>query len=98
MWPKHVANFVCVSAQAQACGFSRVALLIQHAMRMNHIACGVSDSTMFFGFISETARFSREKNVTDYKMCDFLYKFIWNISRSMKHSARYYYKRENVFM
>jgi hypothetical protein len=50
----------CVGAQAQACAFARVALLVQHAPCMLHIACGLSGSTMFFDLVSQTTGFSEK--------------------------------------
>ena len=44
-----------------------VALGIQHAMRMHHIACGLPRSTTFFHFILYTTRFS--KTVFEHKLC-----------------------------
>jgi hypothetical protein len=47
-----------------------VALGIQQAMGMRRIViCDLSDSTMFFHIISQTARFSRGKNIIEYEMC-----------------------------
>ena len=38
---------VGVGTRARACAFVRVALLIQHATRMRHMACGISSSIIF---------------------------------------------------
>ena len=51
-----------------------LALGIQHAVRMRYIfICGLPGSTIFFHIVSQTTRFSKEKNIES--MCfDFLYK------------------------
>jgi hypothetical protein len=61
----------CCSGKAQSitqsvCVFE--ALVIQHAMRMRHIAiCGLPRSTVFLHILPQTAQFS--KNIIEHKMC-----------------------------
>jgi hypothetical protein len=59
-------NLVCVF----------VALGIQRAMRMRHVAiCGLADSTVLFHIIPKSVQFSRKKLTGTQKVCfDFLYK------------------------
>ena len=54
-----------------------VALVIQHAMRMRHIAiCGLSRSTIFSPHYLINGRILGKNKVIEHKMCfDFLYKF-----------------------
>jgi hypothetical protein len=67
---------VGVGAEALVCACARVALLIQHATRMRHIAIwGLSGSTSFFDIISATARFSGKG--AEHKMCVFS---LYNVS------------------
>ena len=72
-----------------------VALVIQHAMRMHHIAiCGLPRCTIFSHIISQTARILGGKNLLNTK-CVFWFSLqicIWNISHSNKNPARYYHK------
>jgi hypothetical protein len=50
-----------VSAQTLLCAFARVALLIQHATRMRHIACDIFGFAIFFDIVSSTERFSEKR-------------------------------------
>jgi hypothetical protein len=66
---------VGVGARAWACVIVRVALLILHATRMRHIACGFSGgTTFFFDVISSTTRPSGQKFVNVKCVFYFLYK------------------------
>ena len=59
-----------------------VASVIQNAKRIRHIViCSLSDWTLFFQVISQTARFSGEKNKTlNINLCfDLIYKFFLKI-------------------
>jgi hypothetical protein len=53
--------YVSVGAQARACSFGRVALIVQLSTRGRHIICDLPRSTTFFGIISQMARFSGKK-------------------------------------
>jgi hypothetical protein len=57
------------------CEFVFVALGIQHALRMCHIAIwGVSVPTVFLYVILETARFSKKrKEVVEHEMCVLIF-------------------------
>ena len=51
---------------------ARLVLFIQHANRMRHIVCDLSDSTMFCDFISNDMVFGEK--VAEHKVCfDFIY-------------------------
>jgi hypothetical protein len=66
-----------------------VALGIQREMHVRHVAiCGLSDCSIFFHIISQTARFST--NVIEYKMCVLIFytTFVCNISRCKNNWAR----------
>ena len=43
------------------------------------------------------AIFENNKHWTQYVCCDFLYKFVWNISNSKTYSVGYYHKRTQVW-
>jgi hypothetical protein len=82
-----VSACVRVDSQELACACVRVALSIQHAERMGHIACDPSGSTIVSDIIS---RFS-EENVAEYQMCVLIFSttFNLNISHSKKNSVIY---------
>ena len=61
----------CVGAREQACAFTPVALLIQHATRIRSIICVLCGSITFFGVMSSTARFLEK--VTERKMCILIF-------------------------
>ena len=86
---------------ASGCACARVHLLIQHATRKRQILLSFVASLVppHFSTISHKRRDFR-KNVTEYKMCIFIFStsFIWKISHSKNNSARCYYKCENVVM
>jgi len=77
-----------------------VALGVQHAMRMCHIAmCGPFGLNIIFPhyLINST---TLKRKVNEHKMCvlTFSINFVRNISHSRKNSERYYHKCTFVFM
>jgi hypothetical protein len=51
-----------------------VTLGTQHALRMHYmVICGLPRSTVFFYFISGTARFTKKKSFTEHKMCVLIF-------------------------
>jgi len=63
-----------------------VALVIQHAMHMRHVICGLPGSKTFFHIISKTARVSKRKMLLNYKICFIIiHKFVSNISHCAKN-------------
>ena len=79
-----------------------VALVIQNAVRVQHIVIYVpSGSTILFFIIPQIARFSGEGGgeVIEYKMRVLIFytTFAWNIPRSKKNQVRYDQKCILVF-
>jgi hypothetical protein len=67
---------VWVGARVLECAWARVELLIEHVTRRHIVICGLSGSTLFFGIISQTARFSEKGHVRKIPNM----KFYWNPS------------------
>jgi len=46
---------------------------------------------LYFSTLFHKRQDFRKEKIAEIKICfDFLYKFVWNISRSIKNSERYY--------
>jgi hypothetical protein len=94
-----VHSFVWMKGRGRVLAAS-VALLIQHATRMRHIAPGLPSCTAHSDVILQTARFSKKKKSywTWNVYFDFPYNFHLRISHSNNNSATYIHKCENVSM
>jgi len=56
-----------------------------------YIICGLPHSATFSHIFSQTARFMKESYRIHIVWFNFLYKFVWNISHSIKNWVRYDY-------
>jgi hypothetical protein len=78
-----------------------VALVIKHAQLMRHIVpCGLSGTTKFFcHYLTNCTNFGGKK-VSERIKCVLIFfiAFVWNISHSEKHWARYDQKCVLLFM
>jgi hypothetical protein len=92
---------VHVVTGARACVNVHVALLIQHATRSRHVmeSFVAPRSPLYFSTLSHKYCDFR-KNVTEYKMCVFVFSttFVYNISHSKKNLMRYRQKSRNVLI
>jgi hypothetical protein len=61
------------------------------------VICGLSDFTILFPIISQTARFSERNLIKKNVRSHLLYNFVCSTSNSKNNSPNYYQKRTLVF-
>ena len=78
----------------------RVALVIQHAIRMRHVVCGPQAVPYFSTLSHKRYDFTGGGKVIEHKTCALIFSvsFVRKFSHSQKNSSRYYHKCPLVFM